>query len=857
MIEDTVNQVRYIREKMRAAQDRQKAYADQNRRDSEYQIGEKVLLKVSLMKGMMCFGQKGKLIPKFIGPYDIIERIGRLAYRLDLPNNLEKVPKSAVPPPSATEENTDNIRAPPLVVNPSSTGDPTKEVELSIAETLTPVTTPEPVQGGEEEEPWKVVTRKSKGKQVSFHSARMQHHVEVCALFGTRVREPKAMAVKKKFGASWSWVSNYDYFPRGRIWIGWKPGVFKVSVTRMTEQCVIAQVTNQVNEPAYTLIAMYGLHSIADRRQLWLDLRSMVEEEVFPYFIIGDFNTIYQAIDRVNGALVSKAETRDFSEFIMEMGVMEAPCTGAFYSWSTKAIGERISSRIDAAFINKDLLIKLASSNEAEFQLTEKEVGERLRHWSSIEDNILRQKARISWINLADSNTKFYFNVVKIRKARNAISVIQNSQGEMLTRREDIQAEVVDFYKNLMGTCASSLLGIDLHTIRSGPQLGTDARAMLSGLVIHDEIDQALFSIDDNKAPGIDGFDAAGFIPGRTIADNILLATELIKGYSRAHASPRCVIKVDIKKAYDSVEWSFLERVLVEMSFPNVFQMDYDMCLGELKNNPDFNFHPKCERLSLTQLMFADDSLLFSRADVSAVTKIMVAFNKFSYASSLVASLDKSNIYIAWVMDHEAGLLAETVPLPIGELPFKYLGVPLASKKLNFSQCKILVDKITKRAQGWIAKNLSYAGRLQLVRSILSSMQNYWAQLFSLPKKLLRAVEAVCRKFLWTGKTMECKKAPVAWNTFYIPRVVGGWNLINMEVWNKAAILKLLWALAFEVDKLWVQWVNEYYMRRSNVYTVVISNSMSRQLKKILASRATLQDIGGWNAVLHYGKYSI
>lgn len=91
MIEDTVNQVRYIREKMRAAQDRQKAYADQNRRDSEYQVGEKVLLKVSPMKGVMRFGQKGKLSPKFIGPYDIIERIGRLAYRLDLPNNLGKV----------------------------------------------------------------------------------------------------------------------------------------------------------------------------------------------------------------------------------------------------------------------------------------------------------------------------------------------------------------------------------------------------------------------------------------------------------------------------------------------------------------------------------------------------------------------------------------------------------------------------------------------------------------------------------------------------------------------------------------------------------------------------------------------
>lgn len=57
------------------------------------------------------------------------------------------------------------------------------------------------------------------------------------------------------------------------------------------------------------------------------------------------------------------------------------------------------------------------------------------------------------------------------------------------------------------------------------------------------------------------------FIPGRHIADNIVLATELMRGYGRAHISPRCVIKVDIRKAYDSLEWSFLETMLMELGF--------------------------------------------------------------------------------------------------------------------------------------------------------------------------------------------------------------------------------------------------------------------------------------------------
>ena len=57
----------------------------------------------------------------------------------------------------------------------------------------------------------------------------------------------------------------------------------------------------------------------------------------------------------------------------------------------------------------------------------------------------------------------------------------------------------------------------------------------------------------------------AGFVPGKHIADNILLATELIKKYTNKNISPRCMIKVDLKKAYDSMEWSYLDTVLREL----------------------------------------------------------------------------------------------------------------------------------------------------------------------------------------------------------------------------------------------------------------------------------------------------
>lgn len=126
-------------------------------------------------------------------------------------------------------------------------------------------------------------------------------------------------------------------------------------------------------------------------------------------------------------------------------------------------------------------------------------------------------------------------------------------------------------------------------------------------------------------------------------------------------------------------------------------------------------------------------------------------YHKFSHSLGLEVSVDKSCIYFAGVTEEEKSLLAELINMSIGHLPFKYLGVPLSSKKLNFTQCKPLVENITERAQGWMANIVSYDGRLQLIRSILSSMQNYLGHIFPLSKKLIKAVEGVCRKFLWDG----------------------------------------------------------------------------------------------------------
>ena len=91
LVQLTTEKIQLIRERLLAAQSRQKSYADNRRRDLEFQVGDHVFLKVSPSKGVMRFGKKGKLSQRYIGPFEILDRVGNVSYRLALPPNLSHI----------------------------------------------------------------------------------------------------------------------------------------------------------------------------------------------------------------------------------------------------------------------------------------------------------------------------------------------------------------------------------------------------------------------------------------------------------------------------------------------------------------------------------------------------------------------------------------------------------------------------------------------------------------------------------------------------------------------------------------------------------------------------------------------
>ena len=91
LVKQATEAIKKIQERMKTSQNRQKSYADQQRRPFEFEVGEKVFQKKSSMRGIMRFGKKRKLSPRFIGPFEILKRVGVVAYRLALPPSMSGV----------------------------------------------------------------------------------------------------------------------------------------------------------------------------------------------------------------------------------------------------------------------------------------------------------------------------------------------------------------------------------------------------------------------------------------------------------------------------------------------------------------------------------------------------------------------------------------------------------------------------------------------------------------------------------------------------------------------------------------------------------------------------------------------
>ncbi|WMV42413.1 hypothetical protein MTR67_035798 [Solanum verrucosum] len=183
----------------------------------------------------------------------------------------------------------------------------------------------------------------------------------------------------------------------------------------------------------------------------------------------------------------------------------------------------------------------------------------------------------------------------------------------------------------------------------------------------------------------------------------------------------------------------------------------------------------------------------------------MEALDHFSAAIGLEDNLDKSNVYLAGIDKSVRIQILARTGFSKGVFPIKYLGLPLSPKKWKKIECWSLIDKIAHRIKVAYSKQLSYAGRLQVINVLLFSIHSFWGAIFILPQSILKKVDQICRDFLWGSSADKKKVALVAWGKVCFPKRQGGLTIKACSNWNKAYMGQLLWQIIVNKKSLWVK----------------------------------------------------
>ncbi|XP_048492328.1 uncharacterized protein LOC125493226 [Beta vulgaris subsp. vulgaris] len=188
-----------------------------------------------------------------------------------------------------------------------------------------------------------------------------------------------------------------------------------VEIIFTSDQIIHTLVTDKTTHHKMVFIVVYGLHSIEDRKPLWNNLHNLDATTTIEWIVMGDFNSVLCTDDRINGVPISNAETSNFRQLLDSTRPLEVKGIGESYTWSNKRQGAgRIYSRIDRCLCNT------------------------LWKWLQVEESILKQKSRIQWIQVGDSNSIVFFDAMKERHARNSIDVLYSSNGTKLEQATDI-----------------------------------------------------------------------------------------------------------------------------------------------------------------------------------------------------------------------------------------------------------------------------------------------------------------------------------------------------------------------------------------------------------------------------------
>jgi hypothetical protein len=337
------------------------------------------------------------------------------------------------------------------------------------------------------------------------------------------------------------------------------------------------------------------------------------------------------------------------------------------------------------------------------------------------------------------------------------------------------------------------------------------------------------------------------FIMGRSLHDNFVLVRQSARLLHQL-GEPRVILKLDLAKAFDSLSWPFLFEALQQYGFgrrflewlsillhtastrvllngepgppiwhqrglrqgdplsPQLFVLAVDILGRLVKHAVQLQIlkqlHPRRTIPHIS--LYADDVILFCHplpSDIAAVKEVLHLFGR---VSGLNVNFSKSSASLLRCSPDDIAPFIAPLQCPIVELPITYLGIPLTIRRPTAAQLQPVIDKIAGSLPTWMAGLMNKAGRLAMVKSVLSAIPIHQLLAYAPPKKSLKMIVKIQRGFLWAGRAAaNGGHCHVNWGHVCRPISYGGLGIQDIERAGLALRLRWLWLSRTDDTRAW------------------------------------------------------
>ena len=343
----------------------------------------------------------------------------------------------------------------------------------------------------------------------------------------------------------------------------------------------------------------------------------------------------------------------------------------------------------------------------------------------------------------------------------------------------------------------------------------------------------------------------SAFVPGKSITDNVLVAFETMHciDQKRKGKEAMMVVKLDMSKAYDRVEWPYLEASLRKMGFHEKWITLMMMCVKTVFYSVLINGEPKgkivpskglrqedpispylfllCAEglsamlkkeeeegyikgvavsrgaLSISHLFFANDSIIFYQVSILECERVLKVLEDYERDSGQKVNKEKIALYFSKNTRREMqNQVQQMFGAEIVRQHEKYLGLPPLvgrGKRKAFSRIK---DQVGRKIAGWKGNLLSNAGREILIKAVAQATLTYTMSVFKLPDSLCKELNSMMGNFWWGQKGRERRMAWVSWEKLCKPKSNEGMGFRDFKALNLALLAKQRWRMLENLNAL-------------------------------------------------------